>query len=455
MPAIFYVEYQVIYKFTRLLGVKNNMQVQTLEGLKRQVDIVLSRDEIEAEVAVKLKEVSKGAKIQGFRPGKAPMSVIERNYGGNVRYDVINRKVGQAFDQFAKETDLRIAGMPSIEPKDEDVSDGQVAFAATFEVYPEIKLPEVDKLEIAKYKTEVTDKEVEETIDVLRKQRASYKEVDRAAKKDDRLTVDFVGRLDGEEFEGGKANDFVFNVGQGQMLPEFEEAADGMKKGESKKFEISFPEDYQSPDVAGKTAEFELTVSKIEEPELPELDAEFAKSLGQEDGDVTKLTEEIKNNISREVENRILNRNKTSVMEAIAQHTDFDVPAALINNEVANQLVAARENLKQRGVPDADKMDLPTELFKPEAEKRVRLGLLVSKLVEQEKLEATDEQINARIESFSKNYEQPQEVIDYYANDPQRRADVEASVVEENVVEYVFSKAKVTETEVPFKELMG
>lgn len=430
------------------------MEVKTLEGLKRQVELILNKAEVESEVKKELQKVAKSAKIQGFRPGKAPLSMIERNYGGNIRFDIINRKIGEAFDKFASDSDLRIAGLSSIEPADDQSAQDDLKFNALFEVYPEITLPDLSALEITRAKSTVTDDNVKQTIETLRKQRADYNEVDRAVQKDDRLTVDFVGRIDGEEFAGGKADGFVFVAGQGQMLPEFEEAVLGMKKGESKSFDINFPEDYQGKEVAGKTAQFDLTVQKVEEPVLPELDAEFAKSLGQNDGDVDKLVEEIKNNLTREIASRVLNRNKQAVMDALIKSAEFDVPTAMVNNEVGQQLASARENLKARGVPNADTAELPAELFRPEAERRVRLGLLVSEILKQAGLQATDDQIKKRIENVAANYEDPQEVVDYFTKDANRRAEFEALVVEDNVVEHILSKAKVKDEDVDFQDLM-
>lgn len=430
------------------------MEVKTLEGLKRQVELILNKAEVESEVKKELQKVAKSAKIQGFRPGKAPLSMIERNYGGNIRFDIINRKIGEAFDKFASDSDLRIAGLSSIEPADDQSAQDDLKFNALFEVYPEITLPDLSALEITRAKSTVTDDNVKQTIETLRKQRADYNEVDRAVQKDDRLTVDFVGRIDGEEFAGGKADGFVFVAGQGQMLPEFEEAVLGMKKGESKSFDINFPEDYQGKEVAGKTAQFDLTVQKVEEPVLPELDAEFAKSLGQNDGDVDKLVEEIKNNLTREIDSRVLNRNKQAVMDALIKSAKFDVPTAMVNNEVGQQLASARENLKARGVPNADTAELPAELFRPEAERRVRLGLLVSEILKQAGLQATDDQIKKRIENVAANYEDPQEVVDYFTKDANRRAEFEALVVEDNVVEHILSKAKVKDEDVDFQDLM-
>lgn len=430
--------------------------VETLEGLERQVNLIIALDDIEKDVKTQLQRVARTAKVQGFRPGKAPISVIERSHGPGIRYDVINQKVGQEFDKIIKEANLRVAGMPSIEPKTEGVEEGQVGFVAKFEVYPEVSLPDLSTLEVVRYTAEVGDEEINRTVDILRKQRATYEaREDRAAQKDDRVTLDFVGTINGVEFEGGKAENFPFLLGQGRMLPEFEEAATGLKAGESKTFPLSFPEDYAGKEVAGKTAEFTITVKEVAEPVLPEVNEEFAKSLGQAEGSTEKLLEEIRNNIEREVKNRIQGRTKSSVMDALANAATFDIPKALVENDVQARIAAAREELKQRGVPNADQMPIPAETFQPESERRVRLGLLVGELVEQAKLQVTPEQVRARIEEFSQNYEKPEQVISYYLSDRQRRAEIEAVVLEDNVVDHVLSLAKVAEEAVAFDDLMG
>ncbi|HBP30129.1 MAG: trigger factor [Advenella sp.] len=430
--------------------------VETLEGLERKVNLVISIDDVEKEVKTQLSRVARTAKVQGFRPGKAPVSVIERSHGPGVRYDVINQKVGQLFDEAIREAKLRVAGAPSIEPTEENATDGQLSFAAKFEVYPEVSVPDLEALEVTRFNAEVGEQEVNNTIDILRKQRATFSaDAERAAEKDDRVTVDFVGKIDGVEFEGGKAEDFPFQLGQGRMLPEFEEAASGLKAGESKAFSLTFPEDYPGKEVAGKTAEFTITVKEVAVPVLPEVDSEFAKSLGQPEGDTEKLLSEVRSNIEREVKNRTQARTKNSVMDALAKSASFDVPKSLVDNDVQSRIVAAREDLKQRGMPNADTMDIPADAFKSDSERRVRLGLIVAELVDSAKLQVTPEQVRTRIEEFAQNYEKPEQVVTYYLTDRERRAEIESVVLEDNVVDHILSKAKVTEEKVPFEELMG
>jgi trigger factor len=430
--------------------------VEIVSGLERRVDLVVSMADIEKEVQTQLKRVARTAKVQGFRPGKAPLAIIERSHGAGIRYDVINAEIGRSLDKVIGEANLRVAGTPNLEPKTEGVEEGSMAFSATFEVYPEVTVPELEALQVKRAKIEVGDAEIQRTIDILRKQRAEYEAREgRAAQDDDRVTLDFAGTIDGVAFEGGAAEAFPFVLGQGRMLPEFETAVRGMQAGETKTFPLAFPEDYGSKEVAGKTAEFEITVTEVAEPVLPELNAEFAKSLGQTEGDVEKLLADVRSNIEREVKSRAQARTKASVMDALVQACTFDVPKALIDAEAQTRVTAAREDLKQRGVPNADTMPIPAEAFAAEAERRVRLGLLVSELVRSADIQAKPEQVRSRIEEFAQNYEEPAQVVAYYLADRQRRAEIEAIVLEDNVVEYVLSKAQVSDEDVPFDEIMG
>lgn len=429
--------------------------VETLSGLERRIALEVSVADVEKEVQAQLKRVARTAKVPGFRPGKAPIAMIERTQGPGIRYDVINRLVGSAFERAIESAKLRVAGMPTLEPKTDGVADGTLAFNATFEVYPEVSLPDLSTLSVKRYVTPVTDDEVEKTLDVLRKQRAVFEaSADRAAQDGDRVTLDFAGTIDGVPFDGGTAQAFSFVLGQGRMLPEFEAAAKGMKAGETKVFPLTFPDDYQGKEVAGKTAEFTITVTEVAEGVLPALDGEFAKALGQAEVDIEKLKSDIRANIEREVKARLLGRTKGSVMDALVDAATFDAPKALINNEVENRIAGTREEMKRRGMPNVESMPIPAEMFSTEAERRVRLGLLVSELVKQAQLQAKPEQVRSRIEEFAQNYEQPAQVINYYLADRQRRAEIEAITLEDNVVDHVLAAAKVTEESVPFEQLM-
>lgn len=430
--------------------------VETLSGLERRIEISVLLADVEKAVQAELKRVSRTAKAPGFRPGKVPMAMLERTHAAGIRYDMINTKVGQAFEQAVEAAGLRIAGAPKLEPKTEGTPEGTLAFFAVFEVYPEISLPDLSSLKIKRAVTEVGDAEVQSTVDILRKQRAEYAARDgRAAADDDRVTLDFAGTIDGVAFDGGKAENFPFVLGQGRMLPEFEVAVRGMKAGDTKVFPLAFPADYGGKEVAGKTAEFTITVKEVAEPVLPVVDAEFAKSLGQAEGDVEKLLADIRGNIEREVKARTLARTKNSVMDALIGAATFEVPKSLVESECQARVQAARAELTQRGVPNADKMPIPADAFTAEAERRVKLGLLVSELVQKAQLQAKPEQVRARIEEFAANYEKPAEVVSYYLSDRARRAEVEGIVLEDNVVQHALSQAQVEDEKVPFDQVMG
>jgi len=439
--------------------------VETLEKLERRMTITLPLADVQAEVEKRLKIRARNAKAPGFRPGKVPMKMVAQQYGYQVETEVLNDKVGRAFNDAANENNLRVAGFPKIEPKSsEGVEEGMVAFDATFEVYPDVKVGDLAGAEVEKATSDVSEAEIDKTIDILRKQRVHYHVKgehgehgdggEPTAQNGDRVTLDFVGKIDGVEFQGGKAEDFAFELGEGRMLPEFEAATLGLKVGDSRTFPLSFPEDYHGKDVAGKTAEFTITVKKIEWAHLPEIDAEFAKSLGIADGDIAKLRDDIRQNLEREVKNRVKAKTKDSVMEALIKASELDVPKALVDQDVERLVEMTRQDMAQRGMNVKD-MPFPPELFTAQAERRVRLGLILAEVVKANKLDATPEQVKAQVEDFAQSYEDPPQVVKYYYGDRRRLAEVEALVLEENVVNYVLGKAKVTEKPIPFDELMG
>ncbi len=439
--------------------------VETLEKLERRVTLTVPLAEVNAEVEKRLKIRARTAKAPGFRPGKVPMKMVAAQYGAIVESEVLNDKVGRAFGDVTAEHNLRVAGFPRIEPKSDEKVDGAVVFQATFEVYPEVKIGDLSAMEIEKSKSDITDAEIDKTIDILRKQRVHYhtKGVqdahgdggpDTSAQKGDRVTVDFVGKIDGVEFSGGKADDYPFVLGEGRMLPEFEQAVEGLKVGESKTFPLSFPADYHGKDVAGKTAEFTITVKNVEWAHLPDVDAEFAKSLGIGDGDLQKMRDDIRANLEREVGNRVKARTKTAVMDALLKVAELDVPKVLLDQDAERLAEMTREDMRQRGM-DIKGMPLPSDLFTSQADRRVRLGLILSELVKANSLQATGEQVKSFINDLAKAYEDPQQVVKYYFSDRQRLAEVEALVIEENVVNFVLGKAKIKEASVSFDALMG
>ena len=440
--------------------------VETLDKLERRLTISFPIADVKSEVEKRLKVRARTAKAPGFRPGKVPMKMVAAQYGYQVENEVLNDKVGQAFAAAANENNLRVAGYPNIEPSTtEGVAEGTLAFNATFEVYPEIVVGDLSAAEVEQVKSDVTDAEIDKTIDILRKQRVHFHVkgeegahgnggADQTAQNGDRATVDFVGTIDGVEFAGGKAEGFAFVLGEGRMLPEFEAATIGLKAGESKTFPLAFPEDYHGKDVAGKTAEFTITLAKLEWAHLPEVNEEFAKMLGVEDGDLVKMRTDIKENLEREVKGRVKAKTKESVMDALVKAVEFDVPKTLVAQDGERLAEMTRQDMAQRGMNVKD-VPFPAELFAAQAERRVRLGLILAELVKANNLQATADQIKAQVEDFAQSYEDPQQVVKYYYSDRNRLAEVEALVLEENVVNYVLSKAKVSDKVLPFDELMG
>ena len=441
--------------------------VETLEKLARRITLTVPMAEVRAEVDKRLKQRAKNAKAPGFRPGKVPMKMVAAQYGYQVESEVLNDKVGSAFNAAANENNLRVAGFPRIEPKTGGAAaDGTIEFDATFEVYPEVKIGDLAGVEVERTTTAVSDAEIDKTIDILRKQRVHYHVKgehgphgdgggDLTAKNGDQVTIDFVGTIDNVEFLGGKADDYTFVLGEGRMLPEFEAATVGLKVGETKTFPLAFPADYHGKDVAGKTAEFSITLKKLEWAHLPEVNADFAKSLGVEDGDLAKMREDIKINLEREVGGRVKAKTKDSVMDALIKVADLDVPKALVDQDVERLMDMTRQDMTQRGMDAKSMPAFPPELFAAQAERRVRLGLILADVVKENNLQATPEQVQAQVEEFAQSYEDPKEVLKYYFGDRQRLAEVEALVLEENVVNYVLSKSKVTDKAVAFDELMA
>ncbi len=430
--------------------------VETLEKLERKITLTLPIGAIQSEVDSRLRKLARTVKMDGFRPGKVPMNVVAQRYGYSVHYEVMNDKVGQAFASAANEAQLRVAGQPRI-TEAQAAPEGQMAFDAVFEVFPEVKIGDLSTVEIKRLTAEVTDAAIDKTVEILRKQRRTFalRAKDAPAQDGDRVTVDFEGKIDGEPFAGGKAEDFQFSVGEGQMLKEFEDAVRGMKTGESKTFPLAFPADYHGQEVAGKTADFLVTLKKIEAANLPDVDDALAKSLGIADGTVEGLRADIRKNLDREVKQRLLMRNKREAMDALVSKAELDLPRSVVQAEIDRLIEGARADLKQRGMKDADKAEIPADMFREQAEQRVRLGLVVGELVSANGLQAKPEQIKAHVEELAASYEKPAEVVRWYYGDSRRMADVEGMVIENNVTDFVLSKAKVSEAAISFDELMG
>lgn len=431
------------------------VSVEKLEGLERKIVLSLPWNEIRTQVAARLKNTQKRARIDGFRPGKAPMRMIEGMYGAAVQEEVLNDAAVKEFYRIAAEEQLKIAALQKLTAEDEQGDENVLKVGAVFETFPEIQIGDLSACEVERVNAEVAESDVEKTIEILRKQRTRYEYAERAAQNGDRVIIDFAGSIEGEPFEGGSAQNYPFVLGEGRMLPEFEAGVLGMKEGEVKDVSVAFPEDYHGADVAGKTAVFAITLKNVSEAQLPEVDEDFARSLGIEDGDVAKMRAEIKKNISREVKRRVDEMTKENVMQAILAGSKPEVPNALRAQEIERLRKEMTERFSAQGLDTKNMGELPDNLFTERAEQRVALGLVLAELVEQNKLQATDEQIRAVVADFAESYEDPQEVIDWYMGDKERVQGPTAMATEANVVAFVLGKAKVTDKTMSFDEVMA
>jgi trigger factor len=421
--------------------------------LERRVDLSIAIADIEKEMEQRLKRMGKNVKMPGFRPGKVPFSIVKQQYGDQARHEVLSEELDRVFGQTISEQKLRVAGYPRIEPKTSE-SSTHLEFTAIFETYPEFTPGDLSNSAIERPVLEVGAAEIDQTLDILRKQRVTYADADRAAAKEDRVVIDFLGKKDGVPFPGGQANDYPFVLGQGMMLPDFENAVEGAKAGETKTFDLTFPADYHASDLAGQTVQFDITVKQVQAPVLPELDTEFATSMGIADGDVAKMRAEIEANLKREVKRRIEGKLKDQVMEALLAANPITVPVALVDMEIQRLMQAARHDMEQRGMKIKD-MPIQPEWFADQAKRRVALGLILAEVVKTEKLQASPEQVRAMVEETAQSYEHPEEVLRWYYAQPQRLQEVEGVAIENNVVEWVLGKAKVTDKAAVFDELMG
>ena len=432
-----------------------SVTLETLENLERKVTLSLPWSSINAECDKRLKQTARKARIDGFRPGKAPLSMIQSMYGASIQNDVMNELAQKVFFDTAVAEGWKIAGMPRLEGVEGQDDKENFLFSGVFEVFPEVKVGDLSGQEVQKVTASVGDAEVEKTIDILRQQRTRFNHTEHAAKDGDRVIIDFAGKIDGEAFAGGSAENYAFVLGQGQMLPEFEAGVNGLKEGESKDVEVNFPEDYHGKEVAGKTAVFTITVRNVAEPVLPEVDEVFAKALGIADGNIETMRAEVKKNVEREVKRRVDSQNKEAAMEALLAVSELQVPNALIDEEAARLAAEMKQNFINQGMADAKNLDLPLDMFKEQAERRVKLGLILAEVVQANGLEPSKEQIDAVIADFAESYEDPQEVIDWYHADNSRLQGPTSLAVEANVTDFVLGKAKVTEKALSFDEVMG
>jgi len=430
------------------------VNVEQLSALERRVSMSVPVQDVDRQVDDRLKKLARNVKLPGFRPGKVPLKMVVQQYGPQVRSEVIGDAVQKAFIDVVKEANLKVAGQPRIEKKDGAADAALFEFSATFEVYPEVKVGDVSGKSIERPQVTVDDAAVERTIQVLRKQRVTYAPAARAAQDGDRITVDFEGRIGGEPFAGGKAAGYAFVLGEKRMLPEFESSASGLRAGESKSFDIKFPEDYHGKDVAGKTATFALELKQVEEPVLPALDAGFAKQLGVPDGDLEKMRAEVRANVEREVKKRVEGRLKSQALQLLLDAAPIELPKALVEVETQQLVNQAASQLQARGLK-IEQLPFDPRAFESGAKRRVALGLIIGELARSEKLQPKPAEVRALIEAEAQSYEHPAEVVKWFYMQPQRLSEMESLALESNVVQWILSKAKVEDKPVPFDELMG
>lgn len=431
------------------------VNLETLSGLERRLNVAVPLAEIETEVLTRLKTIGRTARMPGFRPGKVPFKVVQQQYGGQVRQEVFGATLEKSFGDAVQQQQLKVAGYPKFEPTPVGEGASEFKYSATFEVYPEFKVGDISSASLDRVALEVGDAEIDKTLEIMRKQRVTYENADRPAQVDDRVQISYKGTIDGVAFEGGAAENQSAVLGEGRLLADFEKNLEGMKVGDSKSFDVKFPDDYHGKDVAGKTARFEVNVSEVAAPKLPLLDADFAKSLGVEDGDLGKMRVEVKTNLEREVKARLKAKTKDQVMQALLDTTPLDAPKALIQMEVEALRNMARENMTARGIPVRDDMPMPEEVFAAQAQRRVSLGLILGELVRAHTLHARPEQVRAAVELQAQSYERPEEVVKFFYSQPERLRDIESVVLEENVVEWALGQAKTENKAITFDELMG
>ncbi|KFA59910.1 trigger factor [Gilliamella sp. wkB18] len=427
------------------------VSLETTQGVGRRLSIAIKADEIKKAIDKELINTAKKVRIDGFRKGKVPLKIVEQRYGASILQDALSDLMQRNFIEAIIQEKLNPAGAPTYIPT--EYKNGEdYTFTVEFEVYPEVEVKDLDKIEIEKPVAEVVDADIETMIETLRKQQGTWKEVDQDAKEQCRVTLDFVGKVDGEEFEGGKANDFVLVLGQGRMIPGFEDAIIGHKVGDKFDINVTFPEDYHSENLKGKPAVFAATLKKIEELELPELTKEVIKRFGIADGTVESLRAEVRKNMTRELNATIRNKIKTQVIDGLVKHNEIDVPTALIEREVD---VLRKQALSRFGGNMKQPVELPKELFEVEAKRRVSIGLLFSEIIEKNKLKADDSRVQSLIDEIATAYEDPKEVIEYYRNDKKAMDNIRSVALEDQVVDLLLTSAKVTDKKYSFSELMN
>ncbi|KAA8984362.1 MULTISPECIES: trigger factor [Gammaproteobacteria] len=423
------------------------VSLESTSNIERRMTIGVPAEEVEQQVDERLREAAKQVRLNGFRPGKVPMKVVRKRFGQGVRQEVLGEVMRNAWMEAIQEQDVQPASQPRFEPQ--TVEEGKdFEFVAVFEVMPEIQVGDLSQISVEKPWSEVQDKDINKMIDNLRRQQATYKEVKRKAKKKDVMTIDFTGTIDGEEFEGGSGEDQQLTLGDGQMIAGFEDQLVGAKTGEEHTLDVTFPEDYQNEELAGKQAQFQVTVKKVEEPQLPTLDKEFFEQFGVEAETEEEFREEVRKNMERELKNGIQNRIKQQVIDGLLEVTELEVPQGMVDQEI--------ERMKQEAVQQfggqMDPSQLPSELFQDQAQRRIKTGLLFQQLVQDANLEVDSERVDEKIREIASTYQDPDEVVEYYNNNQEEKQQIESSVLEDQVVDHVLENAKVKQKKYKYED---
>lgn len=430
------------------------LNVETLGKLERRITISVPLQPLEAQIKQRLSQISRTAKFAGFRPGKAPLGLVNQHYGDQVRDEVYSGAVEKSFGEAVDEAKLRVAGFPNIEHKPFGAASESLEYTATFEVFPEVKVGDLSKVKIERPVIEVSDADVKKTLDVLVKQRVTFVPVKRAAKIGDRVNVTLKATIDGKEVESTGTTGIDLVLGEGGRIAAFDENLAGGKAGSAKQFEISYPADHQPEQLAGKVVTYDVSYVSVSEPKLPAIDAEFAKGLGVEDGDVEKMKAEVTESLNQEVAKRVSAKLKEQVFQALVDHTDLDIPKVLLSTEINRMMETTAQNLKQRGA-DMSVIKLEPSMFEEQAKRSTKLRLILGEIININKLHATADQVRAMVDVFAQSFERPSEVVTWYYADPKRLDEPAALATEENAVAWVLSNAKVTDKKVKFDDLMG
>ncbi len=427
------------------------VSVENTSELTRKMTVTIPEETVQEKMEARFKKLAKEIKLDGFRPGKVPVRVVKKQFADRVRGEVAGDLIQSSYYEALQKEDLVPAGYPNIQPTEQKEG---LEYVAEFEVYPEISLAAVSDLKVTRLTASVGDENVDQMIAKLREQKKDWQEVERESTEGDRIIIHFSGEAEGESFTGGKVENYPVEIGAGQMIPGFEDELKGLKAGDGKSFEITFPEDYGNEKLAGKTATFDIEVVKVEESVLPEVNEEFIKAYGIESGDMDEFREDVKANMERELDRTLRNKFKTAVMDALYEKIEVTLPNALIDQEIEELMKPYQENAKKQGRSIED-LDLPREMFEEQAKRRVALGLILGEIIKQNEIKVDDDRVRSMLEDMASGYENPEQVVNWYYENPERLQEIQQMALEEQTVDWVEQQATVTEESADFDDVMN